>query len=286
MVILKGIGNFFVKIGRWIKNTAWVQPLLIVGGIFAIIFSIPYISKWVGSWFTSGSAAQRYYKNFEVSLEGAEDGNSDVDKLFDYILNPADPGNASAKNKYGEKFFLAVVQKSCAGCEDRYGGFKTLEQNWKTGEFSNVTGDFKLFTIYADSINDDGDSLFKSVCERSDVLALFEEANEVLQDGNKHPYATNNSGGNATYTENLEKMILEDKMETPTTFLFDLTSNGIKPGWTSDNGVREVLFSFEATGGSDDYAKARTLRNAWTNDWLVDSDAGKNNIFSPYYKKA
>ena len=45
MKILRAIGHFFAKIGRWIANTAWVQPLLIVGGIFAIIFSIPYIKR-------------------------------------------------------------------------------------------------------------------------------------------------------------------------------------------------------------------------------------------------
>ena len=40
MVVLRAIGNFFARIGRWIRDTAWVQPLLIVGGIFAIIFSM------------------------------------------------------------------------------------------------------------------------------------------------------------------------------------------------------------------------------------------------------
>ena len=37
MIILKAIGAFFVKIWRWIKDTAWVQPLLIVGAIFAAL---------------------------------------------------------------------------------------------------------------------------------------------------------------------------------------------------------------------------------------------------------
>jgi hypothetical protein len=35
----KAIGNFFKRIWQWIKNTAWVQPLLIVVIIFLIIFS-------------------------------------------------------------------------------------------------------------------------------------------------------------------------------------------------------------------------------------------------------
>ena len=34
---------------------------------------------------------------------------------------------------------------------------------------------------------------------------------------------------------------------------------------TSQYGVREVLFTFDGTNGSDKYAKARTLMNAWTN---------------------
>ena len=45
MKVLRAIGGFFAKIGRWIANTAWIQPLLIVGGIFGIIFSIPYIKQ-------------------------------------------------------------------------------------------------------------------------------------------------------------------------------------------------------------------------------------------------
>lgn len=284
MVILRAIGNFFVKIGRWIKNTAWVQPLLIVGGIFAIIFSIPYITKWVGSWFSSGSDSQKFYEAHEVSLKGAADGESDVDALFDYIANPEDSKNASAKAKYGDKFFLALVQESCSACEDRYPGFETLKDNWGTGEFANVDGEFKLFTIYVDELDDDDESLFEKVYNRPDVQAIFEKAMENMQDQNLHPYAVNNSGGAASYATELENLIVPEEITTPTTFLVDFSDNA--PEWTSENGIREVLFSFESTDGSDDYAKARTLRNAWTNDWASDAKDGLNNIFSPYYKKA
>ena len=79
MVVLRAIGSFFVKIGRWIKETAWIQPLLIVGGIFAIIFSIPYISNWVSSWFDDSNAATNFYEKYKVSLDGAEKGESDAD---------------------------------------------------------------------------------------------------------------------------------------------------------------------------------------------------------------
>ena len=67
MVVLRAIGKFFARIGRWIKETAWVQPLLIVGGIFAIIFSIPYIVKGVSSWFDQkGTASENFYSKFQV----------------------------------------------------------------------------------------------------------------------------------------------------------------------------------------------------------------------------
>ena len=50
MKVLKILATPFIAIWRWIKETAWVQPLLIVGLIFGIIFSIPSITSWVKSW--------------------------------------------------------------------------------------------------------------------------------------------------------------------------------------------------------------------------------------------
>ena len=47
MKFLKILDTPFVKLWGWIKDTAWVQPLLIVGCIFGVIFSIPYISKGI-----------------------------------------------------------------------------------------------------------------------------------------------------------------------------------------------------------------------------------------------
>ena len=58
-VTMKKVGNFFAKIGQgikkgflglvnWIKNTAWIQPLLIVGLIFGVIMSIKPFVSWIG----------------------------------------------------------------------------------------------------------------------------------------------------------------------------------------------------------------------------------------------
>ena len=268
MVVLRAIGRFFARIGRWIKETAWIQPLLIVGGIFAIIFSIPYLTKWVKSWFNEESAAEKYYSSKKLSLKKAEDHNSDADAIFDYLQSyyeeDAD-GIAKGESKFGKKFFLTLVQEDCSACEERYDGFKTLESEWGKGSFASLKGDesFKLHTIYVDAKNDDGDNLFENVYDREIVTGLFEETIEYME-GNRdiHPYVRNSN--DSSYETNLENLLDRENISTPTTFLIDMTGDEKAP-WTTPHGVREVLFSFEGTDGNDKYAKARTLRNAWGN---------------------
>lgn len=280
--IFGAIGRFFARIGRWIKETAWVQPLLIVGGIFAIIFSIPYLTKWVKSWFNDESASEKYYSSKKVKLDNAEDHNSDVDKLFDFLESYSE-GKADeiskGKAKWGDKFFLTLVQESCSSCEDRYGGFKTLEDNWNSGSLDGLDGKFKFYTIYVDTKNNDGDNLFEKVYERDTVNAMFEETISYMSgEFADHPYKDNS--GESSYTTSLESLTNREEISTPTTFLIDLTDSA--PDWTSPHGVREVLFSFDGIGGSDNIAKARTLHHAWINDA---EGSGSYNIFSPEYKK-
>ena len=279
MVVLRAIGRFFARIGRWIKETAWIQPLLIVGGIFAIIFSIPYLTKWVKSWFKDESAAEKYYSSKKLSLKNAEDGKSEVDVLFNYLTAEGDQEKIeTGKKKFGEKFFFAIVQESCSACNDRYGAFKTLEDQWGKGSFEELKGqgEFKLFTIYADSKNDDGDNLFEKVYERDDVGAFFENTTDYMSGNHAdHPYYIN--GKESAYETNLKNLDNREEITTPAVFLIDFTEEG-RRDWTTPNGVREVLFTFDGTDGSDDYAKARTLRNAWTNN---DSTS---NVFSSDYK--
>ena len=282
MAVLRAIGRFFAKIGRWIKETAWIQPLLIVGGIFAIIFSIPYLTKWVKSWAKDESASEKYYTSKKLSLDKAEDHNSEVDVMFDYLTAFADGKDTSTgEKKFGKKFFLAIVQDDCSACDDRYEAFETLEKNWGKGSFAKdgdngLDGEFKLYTIYADATNDDGDNLFEKVYDRNNVGRFFETTISAMQgDNGEHPYFVN--GKESAYETNLKNLDKREEITTPAVFLIDLTTEG-NMDWRSDFGVKEVLFTFDGTNGSDKFAKARTLRNAWTNTPSVD------NVFSADYK--
>ena len=82
MNILKKLATPFIVVGRWIKETAWVQPLLIVGVIFAIIFSIPSITSGIQGLIDSQSDDMNWYKNFQISLDGTYDKTSDANDFF------------------------------------------------------------------------------------------------------------------------------------------------------------------------------------------------------------
>lgn len=261
MIVLRAIGNFFVKIGRWIKETAWVQPLLIVGGIFAIIFSIPYISSWVSSWFTGGNESNKFYQKNKVSLSGADKNESDADKLLAYMSS--DTKEKSDTKKWGEKFFVVFVQEDCSGCEDIYKGFDVLDSNWNKGEFAKPESyskynDFKLYTIFIDTteeINNNEENLFqKYVFDRVDYL--FEDIAGVMQESNYCKNLTSSS----SYTSDLQTLDDASGFATPTVFLYD-------PAYednTTQLGVTEVLFTVPGKNNeSGSYPIARTLYDCW-----------------------
>ena len=287
MVVLRAIGAFFARIGRWIRDTAWVQPLLIVGGIFAIIFSIPSITKWVQSWFSTGDAAVSFYKNsgYKKLDNGGSDGvGSDADKLLSFIFSE-DKTDAQYK-QYGEKFFVTFVQEDCSTCSSIYKGWKTAKDNWgKASGFKSVKntstneviytaskGDFKMYTIFVDQKNSDDKNYFWQLHDKiystqwSDLSTL------------ENPYTANNTSvkydGLASSEE--EDLSGGSVFTTPTTLLFDrkFAESGDldKRGYFAVNdsiakyGISEIIFDIPDKAGQASgtpLAKARTLWDCW-----------------------
>ena len=282
MKVLRAIGAFFARIGRWIRDTAWVQPLLIVGGIFAIIFSIPYITKGVQSWFKEGDPVEKYYQKYALSFDGVEDEekkDSEVDRLFQYMedIDEAN-GDVSKLNKddvkkFGEKFFLCFVQENCDGCASGFPGFETLQKNWnKKGLDIDDDNGFRIHTIYIDTVDDDVDSdnLFNDFILNR-YAKIFEEVIQVAQESN---YCINQDGSTSTYYSLAGNMLEEGKFNSPTTFLVE--ANPAEPvNW--EYGVNEVLFDYSPKEGQGDgkFARAATLCDAWNH----------KGIFSDEYQK-
>ena len=265
MKVLSAIGGFFARIGRWIKETAWIQPLLIVGAIFAVIFAIPHIIDGVKGWFDESDAANKYFAKYQLSLknadvvpEGQYVGTSKVDELFTYIQ---DGDEAKVKSSYGERFFIAFIEENSSTCKDLYGGLKAFQDKFnKNAEFSGLDGSFKLYTVYKDSIStvDDETNLFDQVW--SNHYDLF----ETLSDGKYLPntfYAKNKGYKESNYISAFlgNNDTKTCPMTAPLVMYFDYSdANLIKN--QEVKGLSDVLFSVD---GSSDLEKARTLKNCW-----------------------
>ncbi len=174
MILLKAIGAFFVKIWRWIKETAWVQPLLIVGAIFAIIFSIPYITKWAQSF--SGEGSGQFFKNYDVSINNEEfvqdkvvtDGDKLAQSLYTYTTKAYDDAEAKVTktsdykeivDAYGEKFYLVFYKKDNSSSDNIESGLRYLKDNWNNASYNLKANDetnlsFKLWAIDTTYVSD------------------------------------------------------------------------------------------------------------------------------------
>ena len=302
MKILKAIGGFFVRIWRWIKETAWIQPLLIVGAIFAIIFAIPSFTSWIGS---LGIGEENYYSAHKLSLEGelmySTDGEkaltaSQADKITDSIANNSNLGDKDDFKytdnyaEYGQKYFLVFVKEDCSVCSEIQEAFKTLEDNWGKASYvpatTTVGGQptelpFKIHTIFTDeesSTDDDYDDepgAFKRYLDNH--LDFFEDAGSRLTDLTPYKYNKNVSSTNYEYFSKADKT----NFAVPTIMLVDYTDEAANlDRYGSDvkgrQGASEILFGVD---GNDRFAKAQVLMNMW-NHQAKDVD----NPFSSSYR--
>jgi hypothetical protein len=268
---LKSLGAFFVKIWRWIKDTAWVQPLLIVGAIFAIIFSIPSITSWANSW--SGTATNSFYNAKKKTLEGEgvdQTGLSEADKLTQSIYgnntnvpNPTKPEDFDLSN--GKKFFLIYANSSNSTSNSYESGFKYLRDYWgKQGLYPFGDDEFNYYTIFSDdtSENDkDIDSNLGNAWERylKNNLDFFNSSIERLEAA---PYYSNMAMSEDNYLKFALSDVAADKKASsvftvPTICLVDYTQDAIN---AKRYGLSEILFTLD---GSNDTQKAQNLMNMW-----------------------
>lgn len=276
MNILKSISAAFNRLWRWITETAWVQPLLIVGGLFAIIFSI---SKFV-NWFSVMAVGTNsgYFNSYRLSLEneGKAEFDTEADKMThtinDFSFDSDDFSTyeeaLAALNErkviedYGVKYFFVIVENDCNPCDEAKNAFEKLESGWNNANFKIDDGNkYRLHTINADeeSTNDpdfkdvtEDQKAFSRYVHKFDDLDLWARAAGKLEQA---PYKLNKSVSSTKY-EAIENAA-SGEWETPTIFLVDWT----EPAWREGRfGLSEVLFGLS---GDSDYDKATLLQQMW-----------------------
>ena len=270
MKVLRAIGAFFAKIGRWIANTAWIQPLLIVGGIFAVIFSIPYIKTAIeNAQIDNTDYDYAYYKGKALGLE--KDGRAQ--KLFDYF----DEEDYENINKdYGKKFFVTFAKEDCAYCKECVSGFKNLESNFGSlvGE-----GEFKMYTIIVDEKDDDGNYLAKNIINDHEFisrLAAFFSEVAIGEDG--YAVYKNVSSQASSLQTKLNKLpestdTAGEGFDTPFTFLYDYDKISTVP---NEAGVTAYFFNYidlmTEYSQTNEVTKGFFLRDCWKYEKVFDKD--------------
>lgn len=116
--ILSAIGGFFKRIWRWIAETAWIQPLLIVGLIFAVIFSIPSITRWINEKAES-SGQYAFYNSNRVKASQVLANLEDDGLLLEY-----------ADQSEEERFLLVIIEEDCENCKTDEAAFKYFNKNY------------------------------------------------------------------------------------------------------------------------------------------------------------
>lgn len=259
MIVLRAIGAFFARIWRWIRETAWVQPLLIVGLIFGVMFSIKPIYEAIKNANNKANSAETYYRRFQASLAGGD--KSAASKLTDQILDSMDEQQNLVDSSYnlGDKFFLMYVAESCDRCTAAKGGFEYLEENLGTASYPSDEP-FKLVTIFQDEVMTDGsdsdETAFVKYMESH--VRFFEDVGGLIWDS---PYYLDAKGITQDEISAIEQADPSEFI-TPTIMLVNLKTS-------SDNpyiGVTDVFVDVveEGNSGNSDANRAQFLYDAWT----------------------
>jgi len=287
MNVLKKIATPFIAIWRYIKETAWIQPLLIVGIIFAIIFSIPSITKGIQSLINSDNDST-YFEIGELSMEGTKIGewDSQADKFFEnfekaqeeWVNNKKDDAKATLKNYSDghDRFFLFFVQESCDGCANLSSGLEYIFDNYDTympsvdkkkTETPYLT--FKAIVTsdeFDDDYYDDNDVKPIEVLVTSpSYLSFYDTCMSTIKNTEFYLNTGVKDGEDTQKTvySNCEALSDTSSMQTPSCILIDLTESN-----TTSSLVTEIFFG---VNGDDKYGYADFIRSAWIYDDLFNS---------------
>lgn len=300
MILLKAIGAFFAKVWRWIKETAWIQPLLIVGAIFAIIFSIPYMTEWVQSF--SGEGSGQFFKNYDLSINNEEfnvgQSVTDADKLAQSLYtytskaydDVEDKKTTAADykdftDKYGKKFFLVFYKSDNSSSDNIESGLRYLKENWNNASYNLSANDesgvsFSMYSIETTYVSDNDSDYTITIGGQSAFNRflyvnsnLFNVAGPELYEA---PYRTRASVSETSYDQfalnNTSSSTANPLSEfpLPCVCLVDFTEKAITAGRA---GLSEILFS---VSGDSELTRAKLLLNMWNHT----DDYSTTNLFT------
>ena len=264
--VLLAIAKPFVALWNWIKETAWVQPLLIVGCIFAIIFSIPYIVSGIQSLISDDDAFE-YLEDNMLSMEDTYKGESEADEFLEEYLDVANEwtdiytGESTSttaidsfKKKYGEKMFFVLASSDCDACSNISEALEYLEDY---ADDLDLNGEYEFYCIITDEEMDEDeqedyyDEIEAFVQLYNRWPGYFEDIYIAAQRNNYY----NNLSDPASFRDSLANLMDPDDLEVPVVTVIDLSEEN-----TSRYITTQVFFSID---GETSRTRAIQLADAW-----------------------
>lgn len=187
------------KIWRWICETAWIQPLLIVGLIFAVVFSIPSISSWIND-LSKSQSHYDFYNDNDISSQ---------DLLKSYIDN----GYSDLADEEGN-FFLVFIKSGCPSCEEDEAAFKDFMKKggWDDGKGNKVKPEVHFLYV-----NYDKDSSSKKEKAKAEEFEKLETETNLWEDSIGAYLTACDSGyaGVSTKSDEVDNYFTNNEYPTP-----------------------------------------------------------------------
>ena len=253
--VLTAIGHFFRNIWRYIMANAWIQPILIVALIFAIIFGLTGIPKLVDTvkgWFddtTDSSIKLKYRKTIDYD---------DFIELYEG----------------GEKFVVVFGADDCTNCKKLYSTINTYMDDKDHREIADTKIYFfnvsKLLDKIEDEIEKYGNG--EEFDKESKAFPKYEKIANIIYDGYEKVLSEfNNDAHYADREKEFAKFSSTWEIQTPTTVFFNANENGASTVFNMVVGTWEYKY---------DYSDINTLFTCWHNndekarDKLLDNYTG------------
>lgn len=154
---MKTIKEFFKKISNYVKNTAWIQPLLIVVVIFVVLFALNPITEGI----------KKGWKSI-TTVNNMESISYDeyVEKVY-----------AQEKGEEGD-FVVVFTQKGCAHCPDFYKSMnKYLKNSYKAADFKIYNVDL---SVKSTEVKLDGKKYTQYKDKSCGLVAPIGSSNEII----------------------------------------------------------------------------------------------------------
>ena len=244
--VLTAIGHFFRNIWRYIMTNAWIQPILIVALIFAIIFGLTGIPTLIDK--------------IEELFDDSVDNKIKNQKKIDY-------DDFIEMYNNDETFFVIFGSDECSACKTLYKDINTYMKDSSHKEIVNAPIYFMNITDLLEDVDDDvekygkydfevkGDN-FNNLLTLSNIL--YNGYSDIYDDGTEYTTETQTYGNDSTVYA----------IQTPTTAFFTKGElfNIVKGQWKYNQGYSDIKELFECWhASSEDWASAVTRRDAVNN---------------------